>query len=537
MTHQKRLRLVLLASFVLALSVSGIFAQDLPNRKRNDKPEGKRSLEKWIDEDMRWIITPQERDAFKKLTTDEERENFIEIVWRKRDPDPDTEENEYRDQHYERLAYANEHYSSGIPGWKTDRGRIYIMYGKPDEIETHPVGGNYDRPSYQGGGSTSTYPFEIWFYRNLPGIGSGIEIEFVDPTGSGEYRIARSPDEKDALANVPGAGQTLAEQLGLEDKANRIAGLGNSNGYQREQDSPFRRIDLLRQLSEAPQVQSRDEEGHLTLTSGPIVPANPLNFDVRVDFFRQSDERVISSITIQTENSELHFGDSGGLQRARMNIFGRVISVSGKRIGAFEDSVETTASPAELVDAKERKSAYQKAVVLAPGRYKVEITVRDLETGAMGIRKVGFEVPKYERGVLGMSTLVLASRLENVTNTSAAPIQFMIGQTKVIPNLEGSYRRGQPVGVYMQVYNVGMDQTTLRPSVDVQYVLFNKDGKELGKQIEDWQSLADYGQRLTLARLIDTRNLGTGDYRIEIRIRDRVSGQSLVQKGEFTITK
>ena len=157
--------------------------------------------------------------AFKKLQTDEERERFIEEFWRRRDPDPDTDENEFKEEYYERVAYANEHFASGIPGWKTDRGRIWIMYGKPDERETHPMGGAYDRPSEEGGGSTSTYPFENWFYRYLAGVGSGVEIEFVDPTGSGEYRIARNPDEKDALLHVPGAGLTLSEQLGLSDKA------------------------------------------------------------------------------------------------------------------------------------------------------------------------------------------------------------------------------------------------------------------------------------------------------------------------------
>lgn len=539
MSYRKILRHTMLALFVLALASPAVFAQKKSDRQTNQQDEIPKVYREWPDKDVAYIITPQERAAYKKLKTNEEREQFIELFWRRRDPDPDTDENEYREEYYERIAYANEHYTSGIPGWKTDRGRIYIMYGKPDELETHPSGGNYNRESYEGGGSTSTYPFERWFYRYLPGIGSGIEIEFVDPTGSGEYHIARSPDEKDALLNVPGAGLTLAEELGLADKANRIGGLGNNNnslGYQREQDSPFSRQLLLYNLSQPPQVKFTELEGKLSTTSGPIPDENPLNFDVRVDFFRQSDARVITAITIQTENKDLVFQDSGGLQRARMNIFGRVISVAGRRVGVFEDPVETTASPAELTDAKERKSAYQKAVLLSPGRYKVEVVVRDINSGATGVRKVGFEVPKYDPKQLSTSTLVLASRLETITNVGAEQPQFMIGQTKVIPNLSGNYHRGQPVGLYMQVYNVETDQTTLRPSVDVQYVLM-KDGKEVGKTGEDWQGLADNGQRLTLAKLIDTRNLSAGQYKLEVRIRDRVSGQSLMQSGDFTVTQ
>jgi GWxTD domain-containing protein len=534
MSKHQFIRRLSLAILALVLAVPALFAQDLPDRKRNEKPELPKAYKDWIDKDVAYIITPQERDAFKKLKTNEEREQFIELFWRRRDPDPDTDENEYREEYYERIAYANEHFASGVPGWKTDRGRIYIMYGKADEVETHPMGGSYDRPSYQGGGNTTTYPFEIWFYRYLPGIGSGIEIEFVDPTGSGEYRIARSPDEKDAMLMVPGAGLTLAEQLGLSDKGDRIAGRGTNSGFQRAQDAPFERLMLLAQLNQAPQIKFKELENQLGLSSGPRFEDNPLTFDVRVDFFRQSDERVITAITVQTENKDLTFKDSGGLQRARMNIFGRVIAVSGRRVGIFEDSVETSASVAELTEAKERKSAYQKALPLAPGTYKVELVVRDIETGATGVQRVGFTVPKYDSKQLNTSTLVLASKLENIDPRDSS--MFAIGQTKVVPNLSRNYRQGQPVGLYMQVYNVGTDQTTLRPSVDVQYVLM-KDGKEVGKTTEDWQGLADYGQRLTLARLIDTRNLAAGEYTIEVRIRDRVSNQSLSKNDRFTVTQ
>jgi GWxTD domain-containing protein len=535
MSERKLSRRLVLALFALVLAVPAIFAQDLPDRKRNDKPEVPKAYRDWIDKDVAYIITEDERSAFKKLKTNEEREQFIEMFWRRRDPDPDTDENEYREEYYERIAYANEHFASGVPGWKTDRGRIYIMFGKADEVESHPMGGGYDRPSYQGGGSTTTYPFEIWFYRYIAGVGSGIEIEFVDPTGSGEYRIARSPNEKDALLNIPGAGLTLAEQLGLESKADRIANGYSSGGYQRAQDSPFARLQLISDLSRAPQVQFKDLETQLGLSSGPRFEDNPLNFDVRVDFFRQSDERVITAITVQTENKDLVFQDSGGLQRARLNIFGRVISVAGRRVGLFEDPIETTATPEELAEAKDRKSAYQKALVLAPGTYKVEVVVRDIASGATGVQRIGFTVPKYDSKQLNTSTLVLASKLENI-DPSRDSAMFTIGQTKVIPNLSRNYRRGQPIGLYMQVYNVGTDQTTLRPSVDVQYVL-TKDGKEVVKQTEDWHDLADYGQRLTLARLIKTDNLAAGEYTIEIRIRDRVSNQSLSKNDKFTVTQ
>jgi GWxTD domain-containing protein len=529
-------RLALLFA-LLVLAVTSVLAQDVQDKQRKIKKEPHKAYKEWLEKDVAYIITDEERKAFKKLETDEEREQFIEAFWRRRDPDPDTDENEYKEEYYERIAYANEHYASGIPGWKTDRGRIYIMYGKPDETETHPSGGNYDRPSYQGGGSTTTYPFEIWFYRYLPGIGSGIEIEFVDPTGSGEYRIARSPDEKDALLNIPGAGLTLAESLGLADKSQRVLGYGNQYGYQREQDSPFSRLQRIADLSRPPQVKFTDLQSRLGSTSSTFENENPLNFDLRVDFFRQSDERVMTAITIQTENKDLVFKDSGGLQTAQMNIFGRITAVSGKRAGLFEDPVITTATVTELAEAKDRKSAYQKAIALAPGTYKVEVIVRDINSGATGIVKQGFTVPKYDANQLSTSTLVLAAVLRTITDQ--APVgMFVIGDKKVIPNVSGTYRRGEPVGIYMQIYNAGIDQTTLRPSVDVEYVLM-KDGKELGKQAEDWSGMGDSGQRLTLARLIPTNGLAPGNYEVMIRVRDRVSGQTLTPppSAKFTLTQ
>ncbi|MBA4125036.1 MAG: GWxTD domain-containing protein [Acidobacteria bacterium] len=540
MSKKRLIRNAALTVSILATSVIFGFAQDpnkpsedVPNKARKVGKEKDRIYSEWTSKDVEYIITGDEKKAYKALKTDEERENFIENFWRRRDPDPDTEENEYREEYYERIAYANEHYASGIPGWKTDRGRIYITFGKPDEIETHPTGGAYDRPSYEGGGSTTTYPFETWFYRHLDNVGDGIEIEFVDPTGTGEYRIARSPNEKDALLNVPGAGLTTAESLGLGNKGDRISGINNGNNFTREQDSPFRRLEIITALQRPPSVKFSDLQA--SLSDSGVIDNNPLDFDMRVDFFRQSDDRVITAFTVQASNKELQFKDAGGLQQAQMNIFGRVMAVSGKRSGIFEDSVTTSATAQELIEAKDRKSVYQKAIALTPGTYKVDVVVRDVGTGNRGIRSIGFTVPKYDENKLSTSTLILASTLRSTTERDIGG-SFVIGSAKVIPNLSGVYKKGQDVGLYLQVYNTGIDQTTLRPAVDVVYVLM-KDGKEILRQAENWEGLSDSGQRLTLARMIPTTSLATGDYELKIKIKDRVSSQMLEPSAKFTVTQ
>ncbi len=509
-------------------------SQDVADKPRTVKVEMKEAYKKWLENDVAYIITSEEKKTFKLLANDEERENFIENFWRRRDPNPDTEENEYREEYYERIAYANERFASGIPGWKTDRGRVYIAWGKPDSIESHPTGGMYNRPSWEGGGSTSTYPFEVWFYRHLEGVGDGIEIEFVDPTGTGEYRLARDSQEKDALKMVPGAGLTTMEELGLADKADRVTGQGLGGGFQREQDSPFRRLEIQAGLMRPPAVKFSDLQGIAGGDSGSILDKDPVQFDLRIDFFRQSDERVVTTFTVQTSNKELQFKSVGGLEQATMNIFGRITAVSGKRSGIFEDSVSATATAAELAENRDRKSIYQKAIALTPGTYKVDVVVRDVETGNRGIVNMGFTVPRYDDKKLSTSSLILASRLR-ATNERDIGGMFVVGNAKVVPNLAGVYKRGEEVGIYMQVYNAGIDQTTLRPAVDVDYLL-TRDGKEVFKQREDWTGLSDSGQRLTLAKLLPTTALPIGEYELKVAVRDRVGGQVLENKGKFSIT-
>ena len=528
----RRLVAVLLLVSLSTLSLSAQQPKRNPEEQpRKVKPELKKAYVEWIN-DVDPILTQAERDAWKKLATDDEREQFIKVVWDSRDPDPDTEENEFKEQFYERIAYANEHFTSGKAGRLTDRGRIYIKFGKPDEIESHPAGGAYERPSWEGGGSTSTYPFEKWFYRNIPNVGNGVEIEFVDPTGSGEYRIARNPDEKDALIHVPGAGPTIAELSGLDQRSNRIANLGGfgSVNYTRAQDSPFEVMNLLASL-ERDQPFERNSLG--TSVPTPIVDDNAISFETQLNYFRRSDNRVLTVLTVQTDNDQLSFTNNGGLETAYLNIFGWITSVANRRAGKFEDSVTTSATAEELSTTRTRKSAYARTFILEPGRYKVSVIVRDTKSGAAGMRQVGFVVPEYPADRLSASSVVLAAKLENV-ESGAAGGPFMIGPTKVIPNLSGIFRRNQPVGIYLQIYNAAIDQTTLRPAADAEYVLL-KDGKEIVKHTEDWRQINDAGQRLTLSRLIDSRTLEPGEYQIQVRIRDHVSGETITPSATFTI--
>jgi len=535
--------------FVLSAGViPGALAQEKQAKDRNEKKkkdELKSVYKRWLDEDVSYIITDEERKAFKVLKTDEERDQFIENFWLRRDPDPDTPENEYKEQYFERIQYANEKFSSGIPGWKTDRGRIYIMFGKPDELESHPAGGAYERPSWEGGGSTSTFPFETWWYRYIEGIGSDIEIEFVDPSGSGEYRIAQSPNEKDALLHVPNAGLTLAESLGMANKADRVTGMsGYSNpsngmyGGGRAKDQPFERLQLFADLQRAPAIKFPDLQVKADL---PEIATDILPFSVRTDFFRIGSESVAISFTMQFDHADLAFKNQAGVYSGQVNIYARLTGLSGRRAGNFEDIVQTARySDEQLAVAQGQRSVYQKNVVLPPGRYKIDVVARDTVSGKTGILHHSFEVPRYQEKQFATSTLILASSIDGLDNRSIATGQFIIGRYKVKPMVSGIYKPGQNLALFLQVYDADMDQATLQPALRVEYIV-TKGGQEIVHVNEDGKSkmgLIDMkGQQLVIARAIPLQDklAEPGTYTVTARITDLVSQKVLTPQAVYTV--
>jgi len=524
--------------FVMGVGVLPAFAQDNSDKDKKDKQQQKKKksessekvYQRWMDEDVRWIITDEERKAFKTLKTDEERETFIEQFWARRDPDPDTPENEYKEEYAARIAYANQHFASGIPGWKTDRGRIYIMFGPPDSKETHPAGGQYQRPTHEGGGSTSTYPFEIWFYRHLDNVGDGLEIEFVDPTMSGEYHIARSPDEKDALLTVPGAGLTLAEELGLSDKTNRVAFGGMGGSYvdplfgQRTQDSEFERLRLYADLQRPPSVTKMPGFGG---TADPVlVETEVLPVTMRTDYLRVGDDSVVTSFSLLLDHQDLALANKGGIYQGQVSINARITSVAGKRSGNFTDTINTDRfTDRDVAVGQQMKSIYQKNYILPPGRYKIDLYAQDTNSGKMGIIHQSFVVPQYKQNELGTSSVIVASDISRMNGVAAG--QFVIGRYKVHPNMTETFKPGAPIGVFLQVYNAQIDQYTLMPNVDVNYVV-TKNGKEIARVPEDGKTgVKDVdGQRLVLARMLGVK-LEPGTYQLVVNVTDRVSQKTI----------
>ena len=510
-------------------------------RKRREarlRKELETPYRKWLTEDVGYIITDEERQAFKRLQTDDERDQFIEQFWLRRDPTPDTIENEEKEEHYRRIAYANERFASGIPGWKTDRGRIYITYGAPDERDEHPSGGSYERPIEEGGGSTSTFPFEIWRYRYIEGIGTDINIEFVDPTMTGEYRMTMDPSEKDALLYVPGAGLTMYEQLGLSNKADRFnrtdgTHLGTGNQPLPSRMNQFERLEQYTKLQKPPQIKFKDLEAvvntHISYNTLPVL--------VRTDFMRMTESTVLTSVTVQLNNKDLQFQDKEGVSKAVVNMYARITSMARRIVTVWEEPV-TIESPTEILSvASKRSSIYSHAVYLSPGTYRLNVVVKDVVGGTMNNVEVAMHVPRFEEEKLASSTIILADQIEKVPTRSIGTGQFVIGDSKVRPRVNESFRRDEKMGIYFQIYNFGADEKSQKPSGDIQYeVVRNGSNVKVFDFTEDLKAVPGASaQQVTVEKLLPLAKLEPGQYTLRMKVTDRIRNQVVTPSATFTV--
>jgi GWxTD domain-containing protein len=509
------------------------------------KQELSSTYKKWLNEDVRWIITPEELSAFKQLSNDEERDAFIEQFWLRRDPTPDTPENEYKEEHYRRIAYANEHFAAGIPGWRTDRGRIYIMWGPPDEIDAHPSGGTYTRPFEEGGGDTTVYPFEDWRYRYLEGVGQEVILEFVDQCGCGDFHLTVDPNEKDALLNVPGAGLTLYEQQGLSTKAARLQNQGTSapnpgvsSGFQGQNE--FSGLELLAKVNAPPKIKFKDLEEVVNHK----INVNLMPFEVMTDYVKVTGDTVLVPVTVQVKNKDITFVSKDGIQRGKVNIFGRVTGLTGKVAQTFEDTVQVDVPNDLLEKTVEHSSLYWKAIPLRPGRYRLDIVVKDVNGDRVGSWSHGVLVPEFNEDRLASSSLILADHMEKVASKSVGAGSFVIGETKFtyphigtdIPEKPASFKRTQRMSLWMQVYNLQADDKTKKSSANIEYEIVNvSNNQPVLHATESTDTMLVAGDQITLEKSLALTSFQPGVYKLTVKVADNVSKQQIAPSVKFTV--
>jgi GWxTD domain-containing protein len=518
-------------------------AKPLTDKQRKQQQERLRKeletpYKKWLDQDVVYIISDEEKKAFKTLQTDEERDQFIEQFWLRRDPTPDTEENEYREEHYRRIAYANDHFASGIPGWKSDRGMIYIKFGPADETDDHN-GGTEERAPEEGGGQTSMYPYQKWRYRYLEGIGTNVEIEFVDTTMTGEYHMTTDPSEKDALLMVPGAGLTMCEQIGTcskTDRFNRTDGthLGTGGQMLPESMNEFSRLERLAKLQAPPPVKFKDLEAAVNSS----IKYNLLPMKVRADFIPVTGSTVLSNITIQFERKDLQFRQKGGVSEASVNIYARITSMSRRPVNWFEDVVSVDVPTDLLQQAVKGSSIYQKTIPLQPGRYRLNVAAKDVVGGNTTNYEMALEVPRLEDDKLGQSSLILADLIEKVPTKSIGTGQFVIGTSKVRPRIDGTFGHDEKLGIYLQLYNFEPDEKTKKPEGTVDYEIVKTGSNEkVFEYSEDLSaSLGSGAAQVVIEKLLPLQSLVPGQYTLKMKVVDKKRNQTLTPSATFTVT-
>jgi GWxTD domain-containing protein len=513
--------------------------------QRAVRQELKGAYKSWLDQDVAYIISEEERKAFRNLSNDEERDAFIEQFWLRRNPNPDSPDNEFREEHYRRIAYANEHYAAGKPGWKTDRGHIYIAFGAPDSIDSHPSGGSYQRPMDEGGGETSTFPFEVWHYRYLEGIGDNIDIEFVDTCMCGDFHFTIDRGEKDALLHVPGMGATQWEEMGMAKKADRFKGgfenLGTGPLSSSQSSKEFDRIELASKLFPPPPVKFKDLDNFISehkLINGPIFP-----FDVRTDLVKVTDNTVLVPITLQIKNRDITFVTKQGVATGLVNILGKVTTITHKTVQTFEETVEVQ-QPAELLEKSlDRQSIYWKAVPLLPGLYRLDIAIKDVNNpDHVGIYGRALEVPEYHDEKLATSTLILADQMNPVSSHEIGAGNCVLGNTKICPRVSAnpatpvSFKRAQQLNFWMQVYNLGINEATKSNEAEVTYrIVDSSNNAILLEKHLDSKDLGAHSDQLTVQNTVPMAGLQPGKYKVTIQVNDGISKQEIAQSAPFVV--
>ena len=476
-------------------------------RRKSIKNELSPEDKKWLNEDVRWIITDTEARAFKDLSNEEERQQFIETFWQRRNPNPDSPENEFRDEHYARIAYSNEHFAAGKPGWMTDRGHIYIAFGKPDSIDSHPSGGNYDRPMEEGGGQTSTFPFETWHYRYLAGVGDNIDVEFVDSCMCGDYHATIDRSEKDALKHTPGAGQTMYEQMGKAKQADRFTGggleqLGPGPLSASINSKQFDRLDQYAKLMAPPQVKFADLDAFLGTEK--ILTGPPFLFDVRTDYVKLTNDTVLVPVTLQLRNNDITYKTKDGDATGVVNILGRISNINHHVVRTFEDTVKVETPSDLLTRTKTNSSVYWTALDLAPGKYKLEIAI-------------------------------LADQMERVPSKEIGVGTFIIGNTKIRPRVSATvstpvtFHRAQNLNFWMQVYNLGIGDNKRNDATIEYQVLDLATNKQILESQESAAKLNPNADQLTLEKTMPLGSLEPGRYQVVIKVNDTVSKQQIAE--------
>jgi GWxTD domain-containing protein len=475
--------------FLLALSAFAV-AQIKRPEKVLIEDGGVPVYRTWLADDVRWIIRPEEQAAFRQLQNDEERDNFVEQFWTRRDPTPDTEENEYKDEHYRRLFYANEQFGEKVAGRLTDRGRAYARYGRPDSRESF--------------NAADGAPIERWRYRYIEGIGQEQILEFRDECYCGDFKQVSGPSAP------PGES-------------------GIAHGPRTDQP-PLPRS----QLYKPPSVRFKDLEGivshHIEMK---LVP-----FGVRVDFANVTPFTDLVPVTISFNNRDLNWREENDKATMQVNIFGRLTTLTGRIAQTFEASVTDSVSVIQLPESYHRTHDYWKVLALRPGRYRLDLVVHDVNADKIGTWSRGIVVPGFPIDEFAASPVIMASALATPKKVFES---FVLGNSTIHPRVAAGddnfpvFRADEKIYLWFQIYGLATDAKGNHASALVEYTLVKQEKKSPAPlKLSDLEGTAA-GSQITVRKEVPLWGFEPGDYRLTIRTEDRTTHANVTQSALFRV--
>jgi GWxTD domain-containing protein len=467
-------------------------------------------LGRWAEEYVSYIMTDTERTVFSSLTDAPEKLAFIESFWRRRDPSPETPENEFRDQYAARFAYANAQFRAGRAGWKTDRGRIYILLGPPAYIDRNPMG------------RTSTErPSEVWTYMGLnhPELPSSLEFRFVDFFGTGDLEVVSDLNAADliptgfapAYSDLEYFGQRRSHPVDYADDG--ITRQGDEGTLVSE------RFNFLQDLRSAENpLEARPQP--LSAVVGSEATFAALPFDLSTQVF---SSRIPVALAVRYDNLVPKRGAGNSFS---LDVYAELRGPDGAVVDRLDRQLNFDLAPEEMTSSDLR---YLFALSAPAGSYQLHFVVRDNFGQRIGTREEPVIVPSsFEE--LGVSSLVLADAISKA-DPPREEEPFTFGSVRVVPNPARVFRQGEPMFVYFQAYGLGLSEG--RSSLRVEYT-FARDGQALWKPTEVNLIPTDETQRAVFSSF-DTARFPPGRYALIVRVDDLVRGQSSSKESSFLI--
>lgn len=479
----------------------------------------------WLEEIVPYIITKEERAAFKSLTTSEERVAFINRFWERRDPDPETPEQEAKLEHYRRLAFVNKFFGAGRPGWKTDRGRIYILLGPPDEIDSDPMG----RWAHQ-------YPTEVWIYRDPPHplLPPNMEIAFVDTRLTGDYELSFNLlKDADATRRT----EMLMDEGFLDAMARaevRAMNLGRPGTLRSLADGLSPELERLSELALVSQIPKRDLQPlSEEVTARVTFDTGPLEAERQIEFYRASDGYICIPVNLNLPYRDFTYLERQQYYESRFDVLGRILDTDKQVVNEFSREEFFAVPKGELEGYKEQSLLYQLILYAPPGSYELQLVVRDNHSNSIRTAESELQVPDFGES-LALSSVVLADQIVELDPPppSGKKDPFTYGEHKVLPNATRTFKVRGSLHLRFEVYNLALDQEG-KNSVELSYV-FRREGRLYRKAPTTYPFPTDQRER-TVISTIPLKDFIPGSYTITITVTDQIAGKTTTTELPFHV--